>query len=1413
MPNAKGLTIPIQNRSGVSPGWVIILLLLHPYGFDRVILRLTGSTMSRSLRVSQTSIDTAKLAVRRSGFSSQRALSEDVGLSLATVSNFLRGKPVDRATFLELCDRLSLDPAEICSLRPDPDRAAPQRLLAAIAFTDVVSFTQRMATNERHALALVHRDLQLMEIISQQFSGRLLKRLGDGLMLYFKSAEQAVLCAISMQQTLADSAAQLSPDDVLQHRIGIDLGDVVCSDDDVMGNSVNLAARLQTAAPPGGICLSQAIYTVVKPHLPFPAKEAGNQVFKGLSEPLRIYHLTLPSRSTGFSPAPLGRPQTLDWGDAMDSSVFYGRTGELSTLSDWILQDGCRLITLIGMGGMGKTALAIKLVEQIQSEYQAVIWRSLRHAPPLQELLVELLGLLDHQSNAMTLSQTVGNRITQLITHLRQHRCLLVLDNVESILCTGDRAGAYREGYEAYGQLFQSVGESRHQSCFVLTSRELPGGLAAKASRTSPIRALRLAGLDPNNARGILQDKGLAPHAAELGSLIEHYAGNPLALKIVATTIQDLFSGDIARFLQQGTTVFGDIAELLAHQFARLTAIEQQVMVWLTIAREGVSFSDLQQDMLPPPAPQALLDALGSLQQRCLIETASPKQAPPPRAIPQDPTTLFTQQPVVMEYVTHRLIDQVCGELCRNQTDLIHRYALSQAQTEDYIRNSQLRLIVRPILAQLQNQLGSPDAVQACLDRNLSALKARPTQSIGYGAGNLLKLLHDLGVDLQGYDFSGLAVWQVDLQGVELPQVKLTGTDLSRSVFTQTLGDILSIAFSPDGSQLAVGIDHQLMLWRIADRCQIATFTGGPAWVRCLAFSPDGKWLAGGRTDHTIDLWDLSTGERLATLCGHQGGIQSLAFCSLLPVSAGSPRLLLVSGSTDHTMRCWDVQTQQCVKTLEGHRDRILSVMVAPDQNTLISTSDDETIRVWDVASGHCRQTINTHVNWMLSAALSPDGAMLATGSDQRTVTFWQVGTGACLGSLPDYTATVWSVAFSPNGQLLATGSDDHTVRLWDMQTRQCVRTWQDHTQQVWQVSFSPDGRSLVSGSEDQTIKLWDVNTGHCLTTITGHQNWVGAIAFSPDDRTLASGSKDHKIRLWDLETGRCIKAQKGHSDVVTAVAFCPRATPLLLVTGSDDHTVKLWNARTLDCVQTLQGHQGWVPALAFSPKGQTLASGSNDKTIKLWRGDSWECIYTLKGHRQRVQSVAFHPQGERVASGSDDHTIKIWQVSTGRCLQTLNDHASGVLAVDFSPEGTLLASGSRDRTIKIWDVKTGTCQRTLTGHSHRVRSVAFSPDGNFLASGSEDCSIKVWQVSSGQCLRTLRGHEQIIWMVTFSHRGDRIASCSDDGTIRIWDMNTGENLKFLQPERPYEGMNITGAVGLTPAQKVTLRALGAISE
>lgn len=1088
---------------------------------------------------------------------------------------------------------------------------------------------------------------------------------------------------------------------------------------------------------------------------------------------------------------PLHHSLHTDWGEAPHIGRFYGRTRELDTLNEWIIDDYCRLVAVLGMGGVGKTTLTAELVERVQDQFKYIFWRSLQNAPPLEQILQQCIQFISSHQRA-DLPKSIDEQIALLIQYLRDHRCLLVLDNAESILQVGERAGQYQRGYEGYGILLQRVGEVQHMSCLLLTSREKPREVVRLEGKTLPVRSLHLHGIGYVEGQELLKEKDIFGSHEQWRALIDLYSGNPLALQLVSESIEGIFEGDIARFLAEEEFTFGDINDLLDQQFLRLSMREQEILYWLAIERETASLEEIREDFVHPPSKGELLEALDSLQRRSLIETRG--------------AALFTLQPVILEYVTRSLTKQAYEEFIEGSGTAVGvwtNYALLKAHTRDYVRDSQMRLILGPLAEWLLDTLGK-DGIERKLRSWLYSQRQVSSQQRSYLAGNALNLLVHLDCDLRGFDFSSLTIRQAYLQNVTLLEVNFTNAHFEASVFTNTFGNIHTVAFSPHGELLATGTaTGEIWIYRALDGTPLLNFRGHTDGVWSVAFSLDGFILASSSDDKTICLWNVSTGRRLKTLQGHADRVRAIAF---------SPNnTVLASGSDDKTICLWDANTGQRLKTLQGHADRVWSIAFSPDGNILASGSTDQTIHLWNVSTGYSFKALRGHTQEVRSLAFSPDGSFLVSSSDDKTVRLWNVITAQCFKVFLGHTNRVWSVAFSPNGLMLASGSEDHSIRLWDVDSSLCLKILQNHVQGIRSVAFRPNTHILASGGDDQAVRLWDISTGYCLKTLQGYTHRIRHIAISPDGSILVSAGEDQMIRLWHVSTGQCFCTLQDLTHLVRWVAFSPNGRTI--VSGGGDQTVRLWDISSGCCLSILQGHTNWVWAVAFSPDGQTIASGGEDQTVRLWDVSSGHCLYTLQGHTSWVRSVAFSPDGGLLASGGDDQTIKLWETYTGRCLKTLKGHTGRVRTVALNFNGQTLASGSEDQTICLWDVATASCLHTLQGHTNWVRSVTFSPDGNTLASSSDDQTIRFWEVSSGRCLHILRGHANRIRSITFSPDGQTLASADDDGMIKIWDTRTTKTLKTFSSERPYERMNITRVSGLTVAQKATLKLLGAIEE
>ncbi|MEG5044247.1 NB-ARC domain-containing protein [Microcoleus sp. B4-C1] len=367
---------------------------------------------------------------------------------------------------------------------------------------------------------------------------------------------------------------------------------------------------------------------------------------------LNICREKVRSPKTPQNPQPTAKQPRIDLDDAPEISTFFDRTSELSTLENWIL-GRTRLISILGLSGIGKTALTLQLIPQIQQEFDCIIWRSLHNTPPLQTLQTDIIKFLSQQQETNPPNPPLsrgGEEIKPpspspplskgglggVIEYLRSHRCLIILDDVQTIFSSGQLAGNYKPGYENYGAFFKQIIESCHNSCLILLSWEKPREIAALEGHQKNCQTLQLNGLG-ESAREIFTEKGLA-ESEKWSDLIDLYRGNPLWLNTVAAAIQDLFSGNVSDFLSYDSLVLGDLEYLLHQHFQRLSDSEKQVMSWLANQNKAVEIS--KKPALLELSPSEFLKAVESLRRRSLMEK-----------VEKGDRTLFTVQPAIAEYV------------------------------------------------------------------------------------------------------------------------------------------------------------------------------------------------------------------------------------------------------------------------------------------------------------------------------------------------------------------------------------------------------------------------------------------------------------------------------------------------------------------------------------------------------------------------------------------------------------------------------------------------------------------------------------------------------------------------------------------------------------------------------------------
>lgn len=425
-----------------------------------------------------------------------------------------------------------------------------------------------------------------------------------------------------------------------------------------------------------------------------------------------------------------------DWDEERDVSLFCGRMQELQQLERWMISDRCRLILLLGMGGIGKTALSMKLGEQVQGQFEYVIRRSLRHTPPIFDLLCEL-NLFLSEDLEETLPDTPEAHIARLIEFLRNHRCLILLDDLEMILSQEQLAGQYEPQYQIYGELIRRIGRETHQSCLLAIAREKPRDIASLTGESLPIRELKIKGLEFEDAQQILAAKGFEINQPGVHQLIQLYRGHPLALKLMATTIQDIFGGEIYDFLDQSTLVLGDIMPTIFYQhFQRLSKLEKSIVYWLAIEERPIKINFLRKALkFSVSSTSEIVPALESLKRRSLLEVIKPEQG----------TTTFTLEPVFMKYI----INQVTEQLYQDIQDILNRQkiqSLGLLKSHCFVQKkediNQPSLILSKIKERIYMVSGIPDAFDLQIRELLDKLKDKSSKEIGYTKINLTYLLN-----------------------------------------------------------------------------------------------------------------------------------------------------------------------------------------------------------------------------------------------------------------------------------------------------------------------------------------------------------------------------------------------------------------------------------------------------------------------------------------------------------------------------------------------------------------------------------------------------------------------------------------------------------------------------------------------
>jgi WD40 repeat protein/heme exporter protein D len=610
-------------------------------------------------------------------------------------------------------------------------------------------------------------------------------------------------------------------------------------------------------------------------------------------------------------------------------------------------------------------------------------------------------------------------------------------------------------------------------------------------------------------------------------------------------------------------------------------------------------------------------------------------------------------------------------------------------------------------------------------------------------------------------------------------------------LFRDHTASISYVDYSPDGRWLvSASDDHTVRLWEVSSGTSRVLETFGDEVWRSI-FSPDGRFVASASKNGQVRLWERATSTS-RTLKGHTASVSPMRF---------SPDgRHLYSLDIEGQLWRWDV-TSGAGQLLGTHDQGSADLVLLSGGRQLLSGGlRDKTVRLWDTADGSSRILARVaQPVTALTAATADSSFAVSTSGGQ--VLLWR-SARAREQLLDSGLGTINSLMLSPDGRYLAAASAAGPIRLWDLkhgtaQLLPSTRGWRAS------LTFSRESRWLVSGGRDGHVRLWDLATGSFRLLHKGG-SLVSFSVFSPDGQWLATSNDDGVLRLHQVEQpyARLITRHEGAAQeksvpldapylrladakellgsAVQALASTPDGR-YVLSAGIKDSQVRISTLEG-EPVTSMRAHPEGITAAFALPDGTRLVTAGSTGTVALWDGTGRQ-LQRLSGPAHRIQRVSVSADGTWVAAGDASGAVWRWEVASGRG-HALGDHGGSVLALAFSPDGRTLASACLGGEVRLWEMAGGTGRLV---HQHRLSAVtlSFSADGQYLASGSEDHTVWVQTLASGQAEQLAIG-EAGVTEVRFSPDSQTLFIASlGTSEVKRWEVRTRG---FLAPLRGHSG-------------------------